>query len=269
MLSTIGGTVDLTVAVLGLGEAGSAIAADLVAAGASVRAYDPSAGARANCPAGVQGCENERAAVTGAHLVLNVNSAQDAPTALTNAAVRLGPDTVFADLNTASARAKQALAATAPSGRFADVALMSPVAGRGLRTPMLASGSGAARYAELLAPLGASVTVLDEPAGAAATRKLLRSVFYKGMAAAAVEALVAAQRAGLEEWLHEHLAEELGRADPGTIDRLVLGTRRHALRRSHEMQAATELLNDLKVPARIAAASRDLFTDLASQTPAP
>jgi len=57
---------------------------------------------------------------------------------------------------------------------------------------MLASGGGAARYAGMLNPLGADIEVLDGPAGLAATRKLLRSVFYKGMAAAVVEALEAA-----------------------------------------------------------------------------
>ena len=38
------------------------------------------------------------------------------------------------------------------------------------------------------------VEVIDGPIGAAATRKLLRSVFYKGLAAAVVEALAAAER---------------------------------------------------------------------------
>ena len=39
--------------------------------------------------------------------------------------------------------------------------------------------------------------MLDGPAGLAAARKLLRSVFYKGMAASIVEALDAARAAGL------------------------------------------------------------------------
>jgi 3-hydroxyisobutyrate dehydrogenase-like beta-hydroxyacid dehydrogenase len=252
------------VAVLGLGEAGGAITADLVAAGAEVRAYDP----KVPAPAGTVACSDEADAVAGAQLVLSVNSAADAPIALRNAASGLEAGTVWADLNTGSAAMKAALAeqlaAVAAGTGFVDVALMSPVPGRGIRTPMLASGAAAGRYAELMRPVGASVDVLTGPPGDAATRKLLRSVFYKGLAAAVVEALTAAREAGLEDWLRDNIATELAGFDRATVQRLEQGSRQHALRRSHEMAAATELLTDLGVPARIAAASRDLLTELAA-----
>jgi len=252
------------IAVLGLGEAGGAITADLVAAGAQVRAYDP----KVTAPTGTIACADEAEAVTGAQLVLSVNSAHDAPTALRHAAPGLTAGTIWADLNTGSATMKQALAeqlaTAAGKTEFADVALMSPVPGRGIHTPMLVSGPGAGRYAELVRPLGATVEVLTGPPGEAATRKLLRSVFYKGLAAAVVEALTAARQAGLEDWLRENIATELAGFDRATVQRLEQGTRQHALRRSHEMTAATELLTDLGVPARIAAASRDLLTELAA-----
>jgi 3-hydroxyisobutyrate dehydrogenase-like beta-hydroxyacid dehydrogenase len=76
----------------------------------------------------------------------------------------------------------------------------------------LASGEGARRAATVLGAYGASVEVLHEPAGAAAQRKLLRSVFYKGMAAAVVEALAAAHAVELEEWLWDNMAHELANA---------------------------------------------------------
>jgi 3-hydroxyisobutyrate dehydrogenase-like beta-hydroxyacid dehydrogenase len=146
---------------------------------------------------------------------------------------------------------------------FADVALMSPVPGKGLATPALVSGTGSGRYAEKMNVLGGRVTALAGPAGLAATRKLLRSVFYKGMAMAALEALEAARRAGHEEWLRQNIVDELVASDERTLARLETGTVRHALRRSHEMAAATELLEELGVPARIAAASRDWLRELA------
>jgi 3-hydroxyisobutyrate dehydrogenase-like beta-hydroxyacid dehydrogenase len=146
--------------------------------------------------------------------------------------------------------------------RVVDVALMSPVPGKGLRTPMTMSGPAAGQLAGILGGLGAEVTVLDGPVGVAATRKLLRSVFYKGMAAAVVEALTAAKAAGLEQWLRDTIAAELSRADAATLDRLVDGSTKHAVRRRAEMAAAAELLTDLGVPPRIASASRDLLADL-------
>lgn len=105
--------------------------------------------------------------------------------------------------------------------------------------------------------------MLEGPAGLAAERKLLRSVFYKGMAAAAVEALAAARAAGCEDWLRENIAEELTRANAATLARLIDGTHRHAKRRTVEMQAAADMLSELDVPPLIATASRDLLHGLA------
>jgi 3-hydroxyisobutyrate dehydrogenase-like beta-hydroxyacid dehydrogenase len=251
-------TDDLVIAVLGLGEAGGAIAADLIAAGATVRAYDPAVDA----PDGSVACAGEADAATGADIVLSVNSAAAATDALR--AGRRGKPKLWADLNTAAPKLKRELAELcAERGvAFADVALMSPVPGKGVATPALVSGTGSAQYAESINVLGGRVTALDGPAGLAATRKLLRSVFYKGMAAAALEALEAARAAGHEDWLRQNIVDELVASDERTLARLETGSVRHALRRSHEMAAATELLDELGVPPRIAAASRDWLRDL-------
>lgn len=254
------GPVPPVVGVLGLGEAGSAIAADLVAAGAVVRGYDP----RVPTPSGMVACRDEAEAAQGADVVLSVNSAHDAAGALNAGASALRPDALWADLNTGSARLKETLAARARAAQreLVDIALMSPVPGRGLRTPMLASGARAVRFAELMRPLGADVEVVGAEPGLAATRKLLRSVFYKGMAVAAVEALDAAARAGQEEWLRSHLADEIEAASAATLERLVTGTHRHARRRSEEMRAAAELVADLGVSPHISAASAALLDEI-------
>jgi 3-hydroxyisobutyrate dehydrogenase-like beta-hydroxyacid dehydrogenase len=251
--------VTVAIAVLGLGEAGSEIARDLVAAGADVRGYDP----KGLTVDGVAARGSEADAAADADLVLSVNSSHDAMTALTNALPALRPGTVWADLNTASPGLKVRLEEAAGAGvPVVDVALMSPVPGRGLRTPMLVSGPAAQRYAGLLTPLGAEVTVQPGPVGEAISRKLLRSVFYKGLAAAVVEALAAAEEAGCADWLAGNIGAELAGFDAHTIDRLVEGTHRHARRRADEMAAATEQLEELGVRPRIAAAARDLLVEL-------
>ncbi|MGW0434199.1 DUF1932 domain-containing protein [Micromonospora sp. NPDC003197] len=251
------------IAVLGLGEAGGAIARDLVAAGAEVRGYDP----RVVPPDGVLPGTDDADAVRDAELVLSVNSAHDALPALENSLPALAPGTIWADLNTAAPGVKTSLVRRL-AGRdvvVADVALMAPVPGKGLRTPMLVSGPGAIRYAEILTALGATVTVQPGPAGEAISRKLLRSVFYKGLAAAVVEALAAAEAAGCAEWLRDNISAELAGFDEHTIDRLVDGTHKHARRRADEMTAATEQLRDLGVTPRIADATRDLLCALRDQ----
>jgi 3-hydroxyisobutyrate dehydrogenase-like beta-hydroxyacid dehydrogenase len=258
------------IAVLGLGEAGSEIAADLVAAGAVVRGYDPLVEADGS----VCGCASDADAARGAQLILALTSAHDAQDTLRLALPGIGDHAVYADLNTGSAGLKQSLAAMAAESdvAFADVALMAPVPGLGLRTPMLASGPGAGRLAAILALLGAGVTLLDGPPGTAATRKLLRSVFYKGLAAAVTESLRAGRAAGCEEWLRADIGEVLASASAATVDRLEEGSARHARRRVDEMAAAAELLGELGVPPRIARASHDWLRQLvkeASDQPTP
>lgn len=254
----------LTITVLGLGEAGSEIAVGLVGERALVRGFDP----RAPTPPGVIACADDADACRGADLVLSLTTAHEAVEALKAASPGLSPDTIYADLNTSSSALKlelAALAADAGIGRFADVALMSPVPGKGLRTPMLAAGPAAADFARLLGDLGGAVEVLAGPPGAAADRKLVRSVFFKGLAAAVTESLRAARAAGCEDWIRASIAAELTAASAVTVERLERGSVQHAARRAEEMAASAALLRELGVPPRIASASEEWLRQLMSE----
>jgi 3-hydroxyisobutyrate dehydrogenase-like beta-hydroxyacid dehydrogenase len=175
----------------------------------------------------------------------------------------LRPGALFADLNTSAPQLKRELAAVVneAGARFVDVALLGPVPARGIGTQALASGSGATSFAEIFMPLGMPVEVVSDQPGDAAALKLLRSVFMKGIAAAAIESLEAADAAGHREWLEQELAAVIG--EP-LLRRLVEGSRRHAVRRTDEMEAARELLLSLGVEPRITSASASLLADLAA-----
>jgi 3-hydroxyisobutyrate dehydrogenase-like beta-hydroxyacid dehydrogenase len=251
------------IAVLGFGEAGSLIAQDLAAAGAVVRGYDPVVPA----PVGVTDTASDAEAAAGADLVLSVNSAKEAVAAFAAALDAMRPGAIWADLNTAAPGVKQELAemGRAHGIPVTDIAMMAPVPGNGLKVPMLASGEGADLVAAQLRLYGADIEVLDGPAGLAASKKLLRSVFYKGMAASIVEALEAARAVGYEDWLREHIAEELAISSAETIDRILTGTTQHAVRRGAEMEAAAQMLSDLGVQPLMADASRALHERLSSK----
>jgi len=192
--------------------------------------------------------------VTDADVVLSLVTAAAARSAVDAARPALKDGAVYADLNTAAPSLKRELASRV--GRFADVALLGPVPARGLETPTLASGSGAAAFAELLTPLGMPVDVVSATPGDAAALKLLRSVFMKGVAAAAVESMEAAESAGHAEWLRAQLAEVIG--EP-LLDRFLTGSSAHAARRAEEMDAAAELLRELGVEPRMADAAAQLL----------
>jgi 3-hydroxyisobutyrate dehydrogenase-like beta-hydroxyacid dehydrogenase len=253
--------------VLGLGEAGGLIAPDLATAGAVVHAFDP----KVTTPSGIKGFGSDADAARGAAIVLALTSGHEALQTLQLTLPGLAPGAIYADLNTASAGVKAALAAAAAEAgvAFADVALMAPVPGLGLHTPMLASGPAASAFADALNGLGATVTVIEGPAGTAATRKLIRSVFYKGLAASVTEALAASRAAGCEQWLRHDIGSVLADASAATVTRLEQGSIRHARRRRDEMAAAADLLAELGVPARIATASRDWLEQLMTEADGP
>lgn len=248
------------VSVLGLGEAGSRIAAGLVAAGADVRGFDPMT---TDVREGVVRAPDPVSAVTDATVVLCLTTAATALAAAESVAHALRPGSIYADLNTAAPALKRELAelVAAEGALFADVALLGPVPGRGLGTPALASGAGARAFAGELGPLGMPVEVVSDEAGDAATLKLLRSVFMKGLAASAVESVAAAEAAGHADWLKGELAAVIG--EP-LLERLLEGSRRHAARRVDEMEAARELLLELGIEPRIATASAALLAELAA-----
>jgi 3-hydroxyisobutyrate dehydrogenase-like beta-hydroxyacid dehydrogenase len=232
--------------VLGLGEAGSLIAADLARAGDEVHGYDP---ADLPAPDGVTLHHEPAATAVGCGLVLAVTPGSGAREALAGVLETLAEQAVYADLSTGAPAAKVRLAEML-AGRdtlFADVALMAPVPGRGLATPALVSGPGAARYAELINDRGGKVDVVGAEAGEAATRKLLRSVVMKGLAAILIESMEAAGNAGKAEWFWGHIVDELTAVDEAMLRRLQHDTAPHASRRVDEMEAARDLLLDLGV----------------------
>ena len=237
---------ELTVGFFGLGEAGSLISADLAAAGAAVTGYDP---ASTGSPREVRRVADPRAAVEGADLVMAATAAADSLAALTQALDAIPAGAVYADLATASAQRKRELAEVA-AGRsllFVDVALMAMVPGNGLYGASLASGPGAARYVEMLAPIGVPVEWVGEEPGTAATRKLLRSVVMKGVPVLMIESLRAAEAAGLAPETWDNLIGQLTSADERFIRTLLEGTATHSARRTAEMEATIELLESLGV----------------------
>ncbi len=236
----------MNVTVFGLGEAGSRFAGDLAREGVTVVGYDPKPVAT---PTGTTRADDPAAAVGHADLVIALTAAADARGALEQALNHIPFGSVYADLSTSSARLKEELAVVGQARGllFVDVALMATVPGKGLRTPALVAGPGADRYLELLSPFGASLESVGPKPGAAATRKLLRSVFMKGLAAVVIEAMRAGEAAGDGEWLWGNIVDEVSLAGAPLLSRLVRGTGPHALRRLHEMEASTELLEELGV----------------------
>ena len=233
-----------SVAVLGLGEAGSIYAQDLAGRGLRVSATDPAVEA---VPPGVVRARGISEAVAGADLVISLVGGPAAEAVLKEALAAMDPAAIFADLNTAGPDHKRQLAERA-AGRgvlFADVAILAPVPRGRINSPLLVSGTGANALVALFEGWAIPATSAGGEAGAAAGLKLLRSVFMKGLAATVLESVTAAEAAGARDWVISQIAAELGPSGEALVARMLAGTRLHAVRREAEMREVRDFLDSL------------------------
>ncbi|GAB3022143.1 NAD(P)-dependent oxidoreductase [Spirosoma pulveris] len=255
----------MKIAVLGLGEAGSHFANDLITLGVAVAGYDP-APKRDLVPA-VTRAESPAEAARDADIILSVNLSAVAETVAAAVLPVLRPGQLYAEMNTASPDTKRRVEAIiSPSGALVvDVAIMAPVPPKGILTPFLVSGPGADRFAELLLPLGMNIRVVSDQTGEAATRKLLRSIVYKGIAAVIGEAVDAGRSFGLEPYIREQILSVVGGND-ALIDRFLEGSKTHALRRSHELEAVVAMLGAQHVEPVMSRATLTSLENLIERT---
>lgn len=251
----------MKIAILGLGEAGSRFANDLARLGVTVVGYDPALKRDLLPTVMVAGSNTEAAQY--ADIVLSVNLSAVAEAVATEVLPVLKQGQLYAEMNTASPDTKQRVEAILnPSGALVvDVAIMAPVPPKGILTPFLVSGPGASLFAERLRPLGLAISVLSDGVGEAATRKLLRSIVYKGIAAVIGEAVEAGRAFGLEPYIREQILSVVGGND-ALIDRFLEGSKTHALRRSHELEAVVAMLGDRNVDPVMSRATLESLQNL-------
>ncbi|PJK23997.1 NAD(P)-binding domain-containing protein [Mycolicibacterium goodii] len=249
------------VAVVGLGEAGALYARGLRDSGFEVSGYDPYTKLD---EAGIVQHERLENALAEVELVITLVGATAAQGVTEAVLAHLKPGAMIADLNTGGPELKRRLgAAAAERGvRFVDVAVLAPVPRAGVRTPLMASGAGADEFADLFAATGAPVESIGGEPGDAAARKLIRSVFMKGLAAAVLESFGAAEVAGCAPWLREQVAAELAGDPHALIDRLIDGSRAHAARRVHEVTDARDYLESIDQPTWTMQAARSWLSSL-------
>lgn len=248
---------ELRIAVLGLGEAGSHFANDLAAMGVAVTGYDPKPVRKLHPSVVVK--ESNAEAARMADIIFSANLSSVSVEIAEELAGVLQPQQFFCEMNTSGPEKKKKIAEIlAPSGvKMVDLAIMAPVPPKGIMTPLLASGEEAAAFLEKIKPLNLDISMVKNgQIGDAATRKLLRSIVYKGIAAVVCEAMEAGEAFGMESYIRAQISSLIGGNDD-LIDRFVEGSKTHALRRMHEMEAVIEMLETQHLDPIVTRATRD------------
>lgn len=254
--------INMRIAILGLGEAGSHFARDLAALGIKVQGWDPDP--QRLLPADFVLAASNAVAIQGADLIFSVNLSTVSEQVAREILPVLQPNQVFLEMNTSAPGKKQAVADILQTSgvQFVDLAIMAPVPPTGIRTPMLAAGPGASLFQQRMTAYPLQIEVLpDAEIGMAAQLKLLRSIVYKGIAGVIYEAVEAGRAFGQEAYIREQIRSIIGGKDE-LIDRFVEGTYMHAARRKEEMAAVVEMLETQQLDPLLSKATRDQLEKL-------
>lgn len=239
-----------TVALIGFGEVGQALAAELqrLPGGLALAAFDlkfvdaGSGPARAAAEAGVRIAVSAAAAANGVDLVIcAVTAAETVAAAKAIAAEPLSGQLVM-DVNSASPQAKTEAAGiiAAAGGRYIEAAVMSPIEPKRLASPILLGGPHAWTALADLAELGfTGARAFADEFGKAAAAKLSRSVVVKGIEALVSEALLTARYYGVEDEVLSSLSNLFPRPDWNDYAHyLMRRALQHGTRRAEEMREA-------------------------------
>lgn len=264
------------IAVVGFGEAGSILGADLAAMGREVVTYDillsaptPRAAMLARAAqARVQTADSLGAAVEGADLVISAVTASSSADVAASAAKVLRTGQVFLDINSCAPDTKRsnAQAVQSSGADYVEAAVMAPVPPQRLKVPMLLGGRRAQEWVPALHVLGLNVSFIAAEVGVASAVKMCRSVVIKGLEALAVESMLAARRFGAENEVLASLQgtfPQMGWQEK-LPDYLISRVAEHGRRRAAEMREVAHTLETVGVEptmARATAVRQDALID--------
>lgn len=240
-------TNETRICLLGFGEVGQTLAADLLEGGfRNLVAWDlkfcecdGELTQRARSLS-IEVAASAQQAAAGASLVLSaVTAAQDVAAAQSLAAY-LGADTFFVDLNSASPSVKQqaqAVIGVGP-GRYVEGVIMAPIAPKRIASPILLGGPHARQFEDLAHELGFSgIEVFSDQVGQASAAKMCRSVIIKGLEALLAESLLTARHYAVEETVIQSLHNLLPGHDWRSLARYMISrSLLHGVRRAEEMR---------------------------------
>jgi len=261
--------VALNLAFIGYGEVGQVFAREFKARpGIEVAVYDlkfDDAVSRAPLAAiaetsGICLADNFKQVCWGADVVISAVTADQAVGAAEAAAPYLNPNQIYVDLNSVSPTTKRAIAdALRPSGAaFVEFAVMSPVAGFGIASPILAGGAEAEALAARLNVFGMKIKPVSAEIGMASATKLCRSIAIKGLEAIMVDLNLAAGKAGVLPSVLASLTASYPGMDWAELAR-TMPTRvtRHGGRRAAEMREAARMMREAGLNGDFAEAIAD------------
>ena len=247
------------IALIGYGEVGQTLAADLRANGArDIAAWDRLFSLATSAPMrAARASEDVRVAASMADALIGVNfiisavTAGDCISAAREAAESLVTGAFYFDLNSVAPATKRTAAEAIgmSGGRYIEAAVMSPIGPKRIASPMLIGGADVPGFEPIARALGfTGIRVFDTRVGRASAAKMCRSVMVKGLEALLTEGLVAARYHGVEAAVLESLRDLLPAGDCQRLAGYMIGrSQQHGRRRAEEMREAALAVSEAGV----------------------
>jgi 3-hydroxyisobutyrate dehydrogenase-like beta-hydroxyacid dehydrogenase len=253
---------------VGFGEAAYHLVRGLREAGVArtfaydINTHNPKMGERISNRAretGTELMESSAALADAADVILSAVTADQAVKAAGQTAAHLTARHLYADLNSISPAAKQAVGRTVSEAgaRFVEVAMMAAVPPYGHKVPMLIGGASAPEFEALMTPLGMRMEVVStDQIGRAVAVKMFRSVIYKGLEALIFECVLGASHYGAEPRVFASLEKDFPGVDFKKLaDYMVGRVVVHGERRAREMEEVAATLRELGIDPMMAEAT--------------
>jgi 3-hydroxyisobutyrate dehydrogenase-like beta-hydroxyacid dehydrogenase len=258
----------MRIALIGYGEVGQTLAADLFQGGSDLVVWDRlfatpdgELGQLAGKIGHIRPSRGMKEAVAGRGLVVSAVTAAECVAAAREASSSLLPGTYYLDLNSVSPASKAEAAGLieAKLGRYVEGAVMSPIRPRGVASPILVGGPHAQSFLPLARSLGfLGAQLYSERIGDASAAKMCRSVMIKGLEALLTESLLAARYYGVEDVVLASLQDQFPANDwPQIALYMITRSLQHGRRRAEEMREAARTVSDAGIDALMSHACAD------------
>jgi len=248
----------MKLAFIGFGEAAQAMSRGFhcTSMPVTLSAYDVRVGqaphgealSAAAAASGVRLASTPEDAVREADVVLSLVQGSVSRAAAQTVAPFLADTQVFVDLNSTSPAAKRAVGEAIASGKgiYVEGAVMDAVTPKEHRVPILLAGPTAADTAGALNGIGMDCEAIGGEIGQASAVKMIRSVMMKGVEALILEALGAAETAGVTERILDSVNRSFAGLDWRSMaSHYLRRTHEHGARRVAEMHQSAETLREL------------------------
>lgn len=252
------------IALIGFGEVGQTLAEDLAKSDTELSAFDilfavpDSAPSKAIEQTSVRAGTDAQDASKDAELMISAVTAAADIDAARSLAGGIAKGAYFLDLNSVSPGVKldcQEIIESA-GGRYVESAVMTPIEGKRIASPMLLGGAHAAEFMLRARPLGFAGEVFSGEVGKASAAKMCRSVIIKGVEALLSESMLAARGYGVEKAVLDSLSDLLPHPDWEEFARYMISRAlKHGLRRGEEMREAAKTVEEKGITPFMASAT--------------